>query len=552
MKGSYPAFLMVLAGLSSTAFLWTGSDQKWGARSMASIDPVFYMADLLAKEDEMQNAATLYQNIFRTSSWQRRLTDLEGDFGGGRARSGQVSDTRVPYSDYWYQEGFGGTNGPWKGEKINGRWTGATYSLEAWDRHYHDGEAKARDWETEHHNDKEHKWYGHCNGFSANVSRHQDPKSPVFRPKGCQEGSAGCIKFERHQIRALMAEIYMNAGSRFIGGHRCDRVKAEVEAANPPQNRNRPEVMDECDDVDPGIFHTALVNWIGIQKQVIVADLTYYNEVWNYPVYRYEFDYEYDGKRLSEQEAMHEVDSSRYNSWVYNPAAKSFVVVKMKMYYAHNRDDIYTGEGKPPIDTRFSPKVYRYILELDEDERILGGEWLGPKGSVTKDSRQNHPDFIWIPFHPRKPSGNRTTGNPFVDPEEVLAMWEESMGWEKGDMYNPSVNPNTILKNPPVDVEKWGVHNDYFTAKLDGGSAGAVFLGKEISLEIERADLLHGNVELTLTHNGTTLAPVKASGNGNLKTTLKPPAGMNYLSFRWKVNGVDQPNSGADFRFYAM
>jgi len=43
------------------------------------------------------------------------------------------------------------------------------------------------------------------------------------------------------------------------------------------------------------------------------------------------------------------------------------------------------------IDTR----AYRYILELDEDENIVGGEWTENK----------HPIFIWQPADDEKPMG---------------------------------------------------------------------------------------------------------------------------------------------------
>ena len=41
-----------------------------------------------------------------------------------------------------------------------------------------------------------------------------------------------------------------------------------------------------------------------------------------------------------------------------------------------------------------------YVLELDANGRIVGGEWVG-------ESKQAHPDFLWLPL---KASGTTVAG----------------------------------------------------------------------------------------------------------------------------------------------
>ena len=73
-------------------------------------------------------------------------------------------------------------------------------------------------------------------------------------------------------------------------------------------------------------------------------------------------------------------------TYSYNSAAKKFFHVKM--------DFTFIVEGDPSRDAteNVSPyatkKTYEYVLEADEFNKIIGGEWLGA-------SRLEHPDFAW-------------------------------------------------------------------------------------------------------------------------------------------------------------
>ena len=48
--------------------------------------------------------------------------------------------------------------------------------------------------------------------------------------------------------------------------------------------------MAECEDINPGTFHAALANWVGVKKHTIIFDKSTNEQVWNYPVYYFYVD----------------------------------------------------------------------------------------------------------------------------------------------------------------------------------------------------------------------------------------------------------------------
>jgi hypothetical protein len=59
------------------------------------------------------------------------------------------------------------------------------------------------------------------------------------------------------------------------------------------------------------------------------------------------------------------------------------------MYYVTESNENISGLRGKYERSNF----YEYILELDQEENIIGGEWVG-------NSRADHPDFIYVPIGP--------------------------------------------------------------------------------------------------------------------------------------------------------
>ncbi len=77
-------------------------------------------------------------------------------------------------------------------------------------------------------------------------------------------------------------------------------------------------------------------------------------------------------------------------TYVFNANAKSFVYVETEVSYITESSASTDGNLAASINSYTGTDRYRYILELDADGKIIGGEWVG-------DSKKAHPDFLWLP-----------------------------------------------------------------------------------------------------------------------------------------------------------
>ena len=283
----------------------------------------------------------------------------------------------------------------------------------------------------------------------------------------------------------------------------------------------------------------------------MIGDFNRDEQVWNYPIYEYRYSYERNGARLNRDEAFAETRSTLHSDYAFNKEAQAFVVVNMDLYYAKALDETVNDDNSnlPPDRKR---RRLRYILELDSEENIIGGEWLGWEegGSYQPGSRQNHLDFIWIPFEPGEPSGNRTGGNPHISAKEVLSMWGESRGFLTDDPTTDPNNPNTIL-SAPSDTEEWGNHTPWYSLILDGQSTGAVFVRGELKMTIEPQNKLAGNYDVEVLLNGQKIRDISFSGTP-ISSNITPRVGMNHLVLRWLQGGSEVAGPSSHFRFYAM
>ncbi|MEW5742585.1 MAG: pre-peptidase C-terminal domain-containing protein [Myxococcota bacterium] len=74
----------------------------------------------------------------------------------------------------------------------------------------------------------------------------------------------------------------------------------------------------------------------------------------------------------------------------FNPKAVSFVFVKSEVDYISEASSSTDGNLADRIDQYTRTDRYEYVLEVDKDGKIIGGEWVGA-------SKQAHPDFLWLP-----------------------------------------------------------------------------------------------------------------------------------------------------------
>ena len=323
----------------------------------------------------------------------------------------------LPRSGHWYPETERGLN--------------STDVLEKYDHAFNQGKNLAVAWEAKHRH-SEVSWHGHCNGYAASTLRHREPKHDV---------RVGDVIFTRKDIKALLTGIYMGVRYRFLGGNRCKH------------DPNKPLLLEDrqaCDDINAALFHVVLANWVGIRKQAIIFDRNADYQVWNFPLYGYHSR----ATPVTAQEAMQVLGWSN-REYLPNPKATRFLHVNTTIYYADAVNDEEVLEH-----TEEALESYKYILELDSDGKIIGGEW-------ALASRSWHPDFLWVPLRIRSSGVERDRANPYIDPGRVLQLWADSRG-----LSSPEDEPS------PYDLfdftSTWGQF-PFYTITMGHLTSGSAF-----------------------------------------------------------------------------
>jgi hypothetical protein len=79
------------------------------------------------------------------------------------------------------------------------------------------------------------------------------------------------------------------------------------------------------------------------------------------------------------------------STYVFNTNAKKLLKVHMDVDYIAESPTTLDGNLGSQIDRYTHQDRYDYILELDANGKIIGGEWIGT-------SKRQHPDFVWLPI----------------------------------------------------------------------------------------------------------------------------------------------------------
>lgn len=108
-------------------------------------------------------------------------------------------------------------------------------------------------------------------------------------------------------------------------------------------------------------------------------------------------------------------------NYVFNPRAVKFQQLTTEVDYITESSAGTDGNLSASIDQYTRTDRYEYILEIDGEGKIIGGEWLGS-------SKKNHPDFLWLPL---AVSGTTVAGGA-IKYAEVKALLDESVREDNG------------------------------------------------------------------------------------------------------------------------
>jgi hypothetical protein len=224
-------------------------------------------------------------------------------------------------------------------------------------------------------------WYGLSHAWAPAAILEPEPRCPVVK---------NGVRFEVRDIKALMTQVYdgANIPSVFTGA----RYDGPTNGARDQYGRY---VDASRRDLGAGFFHIALTNIMGRYKRSFVVDIDAGNEVWNQPTRSY--------KVLSMESMTPEKAGLKFYgkaTYPFNRAAAKIVHTRTSFSWIAEGLDNRALVANGGVNQYTQSMEATYLLELDANNNIIGGEWIGK-------SNTNHPDFLWFPVS--TPSLNTVT-----------------------------------------------------------------------------------------------------------------------------------------------
>jgi len=232
-------------------------------------------------------------------------------------------------------------------------------------------------------------WMGICHGWSPASFMLPRPRQTIVLPSADRRFN---IRFFPSDLKALGSLLWASTKppTRFIGG-RCNDKQ-------PKADPNGRVLSPDCFDTNPGTWHLAVVNQIGAAQRSMIMDATFDYEVWNQPLLAYSYFYFNPILRKVTSNLREAVvsrsafDNDPFRSY-RDKNSVSLVGIVMDLSYIAETLPNHATSDSPEQDRQITVR-YFYDLELDDEGRILGGEWYLNK----------HPDFLWTPAPDTRPA----------------------------------------------------------------------------------------------------------------------------------------------------
>ena len=237
-------------------------------------------------------------------------------------------------------------------------------------------------------------WSGICHGWAASAVLFQEPQAvTVVNAQGV------AIPFASGDIAALLAhQLGVTLKLKTAqAGLRC-------------QGSVAPDGSHPCgEDVNAGAFHLILTNSIGLKHTPFIIDSSEDAPIWNHVVTSYQV---IPGNRFAPTATSHPETNFRYEMTVQ---------VRIVVMAAPTRQGLRAqARNKTRVLT------YKYMLEIDKKDNIIGGEWIS----------NVRPDFAWSPV---LPAGITRATELFTGEWAALgALYRASVGHMNGAFISPN------------------------------------------------------------------------------------------------------------------
>lgn len=274
------------------------------------------------------------------------------------------------------------------------------------------------------------KWNGICDGWTT-ASLHVPRPVKTIRVRGA---TGQMITFYPDDLKALASHLFARA-NQWMNiervGNRCNEGKPKVDRQGTP-------IKDECRDIDAGLWHTTVMNRIGIDQRGFIIDIDNKTAVNNHPVFGYSVTYFNPITKKQGTLANSMIDIWSINDGkqlLRNPKATKLVGVEMHLDILNYAWPTGKETDGPEDDREKKRIIYAYDLEMTDDGEVLGGQFS------TADKRvEKQPDMIWMLARNQLAWSRSSMGadeGPAIDPNK-FEIWG-NIDWRfKGDGAIPS------------------------------------------------------------------------------------------------------------------
>ncbi len=239
------------------------------------------------------------------------------------------------------------------------------------------------------------KWMGFCDGWSHSSIYSPRPNKSVTVLAKDNETK---ITFYPSDIKGLLAILWSHGESSHTFtrvGRKCELYKNQIPEKNLETQKEKK--YKNCYDVNPGSFHLAVLNQVGLLGKSFVYERNFDYEVWNHPIKSFKYNYVSQKKKnfLSKIFRKNSTTNTLEDALIpieeSDPNKRELRSVDAKWIVQVNLEVIATIEtyanSRKTDSQKFDKYVkdkFQYDLELDKDFNIIGGEWIS----------KNHPDYI--------------------------------------------------------------------------------------------------------------------------------------------------------------
>jgi len=241
-------------------------------------------------------------------------------------------------------------------------------------------------------------WWGSCHAWTP---------AAILEPEPLEAVTVNGVRFEPSDVKALLILLY-DESRQIAVGDRCTLT-------NQPRDASGRIIDNACRNTNAGAFHLLVSNLLGMQGRAFAEDRVADAEVWNQPLTGYRVLAQ---REVTLAEALARLGLPAGDKYPFNADAKRFVDVTAELDYIVESYPS-TQPSTPHLDQLTRHDRYQYILELDANGAVIGGEWIAAKTAGTY-ARNDRPDYLWLPLGPgRNP-------NPYVRADVVRDLLRRS------------------------------------------------------------------------------------------------------------------------------